>query len=488
MNLMATTKSMLPSSTQGLRSAVGLVLLAGGLLGTTSCGGFSSGGLTASPARIKHVIIIFQENRTPDNLFQDPVLIARGADIAGSGINSKGETIPLTPINLGTVGETPDLYDLDHSHNGFLTTCHLNLMTGRCAMDNADRVHVGCGNAFPGCLPINPQFKYVDPADVQPYFQMAEQYTFGDRMFQTNQGPSFPAHQFIISGTSAPAPGSNWFVDNNPAGVPDPGDFTGCTADPAELVEMIDPQGVKTDVYPCFDHSTLTDLLNQANISWRYYTPSAGSIWTAPNAIKHMCGPNAEPPHATECTGPDWVKNVILPTSENPAPVLRDIAAGKLPAVSWVMPTGSASDHALTNDGSGPSWVASVVNAIGNSQYWADTAIFVTWDDWGGWYDHVAPPLKNSYEYGLRVPLIVISPYAKAGYISHDTHDFGSILKFVEGNFNLPSLGYADADADDLSDCFDLTQQALTFKTIQAPLKADYFLNDRRPPTDPDDD
>jgi hypothetical protein len=175
--------------------------------------------------------------------------------------------------------------------------------------------------------------------------------------------------------------------------------------------------------------------------------------------------------------------------------VLTDIANGNLAQVSWVIPNGASSDHALTTNGNGPSWVASVVNAIGNSPYWANTAIIVTWDDWGGWYDHVAPKVINDgiswgsgYAYGFRVPLIVVSPYAKAAYISHVTHDFGSILKFIETTFNLPSLGYADAPADDLSDCFNLTQTPLPFNTIPALHGAAYFLNDKSPPTDPDDD
>ena len=149
----------------------------------------------------------------------------------------------------------------------------------------------------------------------------------------------------------------------------------------------------------------------------------------------------------------------------------------------------------ISNDGSGPAWVASIVNAIGNSAYWANTAIIITWDDWGGWYDHVAPKVINDglswgsgYVYGFRVPLIVVSPYAKAAYISHVTHDFGSILKFIETTFTLPSLGYADVAADDLSDCFNLTQSPLTFKQIPAALPAAFFINDKRPPTAPDDD
>ena len=185
------------------------------------------------------------------------------------------------------------------------------------------------------------------------------------------------------------------------------------------------------------------------------------------------------------CKGPIWTNNVIIPQSQ----VLTDIANGQLAQVSWIIPDGKSSDHALLNDGSGPAWVASIVNAIGNSAYWANTAIIITWDDWGGWYDHV-PPFKvindglswgSGYVYGFRVPLIVVSPYAKAAYISHVTHDFGSILKFIETTFTLPSLGYADVAADDLSDCFNLTQSPLTFKQIPAALPAAFFINDTRP-------
>lgn len=435
---------------------------------------------------ITHVVIIFQENRTPDNLFQDPVLISRGADIVNTGMNSKGQMIRLGQVDLGTNGPNPTHYDLVHAHSAFLQMCHLNKSTGMCAMDGADQISVYCDAKFPNCLPPNPQFKYVSPADVGPYFQLAEQYTFADRMFQTNQGPSFPAHQFIISGTSAPTEGSTLFAAENPVDV----NNTGCLAPPSETVALIDPSGLESSAqYPCFEHATLTDLLNQKFINWRYYTPLAGYIWTAPNAIKHMCGPNFPPPNATACTGSDWINNVVLASAENPAPVLNDIATGHLADVSWVIPNGADSDHALGNDGSGPSWVASIVNAIGNSRYWSNTAIIITWDDWGGWYDHVPPPqILNSYEYGFRVPMIVVSPYAKPQHISHVTHDFGSILKFVEETFNLPSLGYADAPADDLADCFDFSQTPIQFHTIAAPLKADYFLNDKRPPTVPDDD
>jgi phospholipase C len=454
-----------------------LAIAAGLILGLNGCGD--------NPSDSQHVIVIFQENRTPDNLFQDPVLKSRGADIADRGINSKGETIPLQKIVLGSA------FDVDHSHYAFLAMYADGAMTG------ADRVTPICKAEVLDCIPTHPQFSYVDPAEVQPYFQMAEQYTFGDRMFQTNQGPSFPAHQFIIAGTSAPASRSPLFASENPHSfIPTTDEFinlnAGCVAPPYEYVNLIDPTGTANQtMYPCFDHVTLIDLLEAKGISWRYYAPSQGSIWTGPNAIQHICQPQPKD-GTTVCTGSLW-SNVTFPQTE----VLKDIIANRLPEVSWVIPDGPASDHAgNTGANLGPSWVASIVNAIGNSPYWKNTTIIVTWDDWGGWYDHVAPKVINSYEYGFRVPLIVISPYAQRGYISHVTHDFGSILKFIEKKYGLPSLGYADAMADDLSDCFDYNQTPATFQTIPAPIPMDHFLNLRRPSDgsnpdpdlDPDDD
>jgi phospholipase C len=362
------------------------------------------------------------------------------------------------------------------------------------AMNGADLV--SC-NPSQNCPPLA-QYQYVNPSDVQPYFTMAETYTFGDRMFQTNQGPSFPAHQYILAGTSAISETSAIAVSENPGDNTrsDGSSWAGCLAPPLSQVAAIDtsnpdphtPETVITQM--CYEHPTLTDLLNAANISWKYYAPSAGSIWTAPDAIQHMCVPSG-PPDATVCTGSDWINHVVIEGSGNQ--IVQDIAAGQLPAVSWVIPNGAASDHAGGNQGLGPSWVASIVNAIGQSPYWADTAIIVTWDDWGGWYDHVPPPqIRDSYEYGLRVPLIVISPYAKPAYISHVNHDFGSILKFTETVFSLaeidPAVGYADSRSDDLSDCFNFRQTPLVFKPIAAPVGADYFLNDKSPPTPPDND
>ncbi|MGA8534945.1 MAG: alkaline phosphatase family protein, partial [Candidatus Tumulicola sp.] len=174
--------------------------------------------------------------------------------------------------------------------------------------------------------------------------------------------------------------------------------------------------------------------------------------------------------------------------NEPPSQILTDVANGDLANIVWVTPTAAASDHAKITNGSGPSWVASIVDAIGESQYWQSTAIFVVWDDWGGWYDHVAPVEYDSYELGFRVPLVVVSPYAKQGYVSHVAHEFGSILKFTEETFDLPSMGTTDARADDLSDCFNFAAPARHFRHIRAKYSGQYFL--RQPSSDqsPDED
>jgi phospholipase C len=444
------------------------------LLSLNGCSG-GTASKPIPPGKLEHIVVIFQENRTPDNLFHDPVLIAKGADIASSGLNSSGATVPLTSTPLGIE------YDLSHAHSAFVE------MYDGGKMDGADEIAINCkGN--PNCPPPNPQFKYVQASDVGPYFQLAEQYTFGDRMFQTNEGPSFPAHQFIISGTSAPTATSNLFASENVAN----GAAAGCIGAPGTTVALIDPMGNESStMYPCFEHPTLTDLLDAKGISWKYYAPSAGSIWTGPDAIQHMCVPQTQNGQLV-CTGSAW-SNVIIP----PKQVLTDIADNQLPAVTWVIPGGGYSDHAgSVTDTGGPSWVASIVNAIGGSSYWANTAIIITWDDWGGWYDHVPPPQViddgtswgSGYVYGFRVPLIVVSPYAKAGYISHNNHDFGSILNLIEQTFGLGSLGYADARADNLGDCFNFSQTPLAYHAIGARLSAEHFLQDNSPQTDPDDE
>lgn len=222
-----------------------LVTLGSVLLNLNGCGA----GSNAAGPKIQHVVIIFQENRSTDSLFHDTSLMSRGADIANSGLNSLGQTIPLGPVSL-TAG-----YDLSHTHKSFV------LMYDAGKRDGADLIPLQCPTGTTNCAAANSQFMYVNPSEVQPYFQLAEQYTFADRMFQTNQGPSFPAHQFIISGTSAPSASSDLFAAENLNLV---SDHAGCIAAPNITLNLIDPSGNESSSsYPCYEHPTLTDLFAQ---------------------------------------------------------------------------------------------------------------------------------------------------------------------------------------------------------------------------------
>ncbi|HWT06813.1 MAG TPA: alkaline phosphatase family protein, partial [Xanthomonadales bacterium] len=147
--------------------------------------------------------------------------------------------------------------------------------------------------------------------------------------------------------------------------------------------------------------------------------------------------------------GTDWANNEIAPETS----ILNDVANGTLRSVSFVTPDALNSDHARFPSATGPMWVSSIVSAIGNSKYWKDTAIFVTWDDWGGWYDHVVPPKIDQNGPGFRVPLIAISPYAKHGYVSHVQFETSSITRYIEDVFGLPTLGQRDATAPRPTTC-----------------------------------
>jgi phospholipase C len=449
----------------------------------------------AQPAGgFKHIIIVVQENRTPDNLFGSNPKFEPGVDIASSGVNSKGATIALTAVPLA------GCYDIAHTHAAFEAALTAGFDTEPYTLDKCPAV------------PANAQFKYVDNSAgvVQPYFDLAENFGFANRMFQTNQGPSFPAHQFLFGGTSAPQASTTLFSAENLAVTGN----AGCIAPTGQTVALIDGNGSETThapTFPCYDHQTLADLLDAAKppVSWRYYAPSAGAIWTAPNAISHICKP-ALVKGALQCTGADWTKNVV---SDNPAQVLTDIAACKLAGVSWVIPTGLESDHANANNGTGPQWVASIVNAVGTQScpaetYWDDTLILITWDDWGGWYDHVPPfdinvgtaTWGSGYTYGFRVPLLVVSAYTEARTVSNHIYDFGSLLRFVERNFGLGTIGpgttrfnhYADYFANykpfgKLTEFFTLSSPK-DFTPIPTVLKAWDFIHAPRPLTPPDDD
>ena len=455
---------------------------------------------TAQISTFQHIVVIVQENRTPDNLFQglcsppfgtsqncktNPTATSTYDILSANWVDKHSSTGTTQPgsVPLGIN------YGLSHRHSAFLQ------MYDGGKMDGAG--DIPCY----GPCPTNAQFQFVDNSTgtLNPYLELATQYGWANYMFQTNQGPSFPAHQFLFGGTSAPSAADDAAANFAAENVIKGSGSAGCIAVAGALVSIIDPDnnnGEEYGSYPCYEHLTMGDLLNNQStpLSWKYYTLKDNSIWTAPNAIQHIClssGPGGQ------CTGAIWTQHV----DTTPAHVLRDIGACSLAAVSWVIPIGQNSDHAgSTKAIGGPSWVASIVNAIGTKAecadgqtYWNNTAVLITWDDWGGWYDHEAPTIlsgsQGDYQYGFRVPLIVVSAYTPPAYVDNTRYDFGSILRFVENNFNLGSLGFADArSATDLSSFFNLTQAPRPFQQINTRLNAEFFLNDKRTPEPPDTD
>lgn len=415
------------------------------------CGGIGSVAPASGPrlagGKIQHVVIIIQENRTVDNLFNG----LPGADTVKVGLNHYGDSVPFHKVELE---QSPDVC---HDHTCWEVTYNGGKQNGF-DLNHPD----GTGPDYPYAL--------VDPLETKPYFTMAETYAFADRMFQTNSGPSYPAHQYLIAGQSAR-------VDENPV---DPSEFDGwgCDSPAGTTTRVLGSNGQDLPgPFPCFNYRSLADIMDSAGIPWRYYAPAigtSGGVWSGFDAISHIR------------YGQDWTKNVVSPETT----IFNDISGGFLADVTWVTPDKANSDHAGDGGKGGPSWVASVVNAIGNSPFWSSTAIFVVWDDWGGWYDHVSPSIEYSDGMGLgyRVPLIVISPYARPKYVSHVNHELGSIMKFTEEAFGLPSLGLVDARADDLSDCFNFSQSPLPFSPIPSQLPQSYFLS--QPPSlrPPDND
>jgi phospholipase C len=457
----------------------------------------------AQIANFQHIVFVVQENRTPDNFFQGlcvpPYGTAASCSITPSAtqydiqtsnwLNKKSKTGVTQPIPSSII----TTFDMDHDHSGYLNLCDFSSAKGVCLMDGQ-----GTNKCDPNCAITNAQYESVANTNglLNPYLTMATQYGWANYMFQTNQGPSFAAHHFLFGGTSSPTTADDaagTFASENAQ----PSEkASGCIALATTTVAVINSLGVDFEtIYPCLEHNTLPDIL-PAGVTWKYYSAGAGFIGNAPTGINHICQSTGYGGH---CAGTEWTLN----EDENPAEVLTDIATCQLRSVVWVTPTTDNSDHARGTDGGGPDWVASIVNSIGTSTtcdggagYWNDTAIIVTWDDWGGWYDHEPPPIpappQNGYQYGFRVPMIFISAYTPVGYIDNTRfYDFGSFIRFAEHNFGIAegALGFADARSQqDLTKFYNLSLAPRPYVSIVATKDAKFFINDKRPhDTDPDD-
>jgi phospholipase C len=316
-------------------------------------------------------------------------------------------------------------------------------------------------------------YQYVDPNQIQPYWSMATQYALADELFQTQGSGSFVAHQDLIRGGTA--------IDSTDSLVDDPtgNGAWGCDSAPGTRTSLITTklkykkfQGP----YPCTtkfpgSYATLQDLLDAKSVSWKYYTPapvrgSVGALWDAFLVISAVYNNKTE-----------WNAHISTPETN----IFSDISGGTLPAMSWVIPDAANSDHpGYGGADTGPSWVSSIVNAIGQSSYWNSTAIVVLWDDWGGFYDAVKPPpLDQQGGPGFRVPMIVISPYVPPNEISHTVYEFGSIIRFVEDNWNLGRLGTTDGTSASMADMFNFNQSPRKFQKISAKYGRSYFLHQK---------
>lgn len=413
---------------------------------------------------------MIQENRSFNNLF---------ATFPGADGTTRGKMghrrIRLKEADL------EEKCDFGHSRNGFLEDYDGGKMDGFYLEGG------GTGGTCPGKAGRHP-YQYVNPAQIKPYWDIAAQYVLADHMFQTQGSGSFTAHQDLIRG------GTTFDAALDEALVDYPTSSTwGCDAAPSAKTSYLLWTGSaihgehNKGPFPCTNkfpgsgsyYQTLADLLDAASVSWKYYTPpipGPGALWNAFDMI------------ASVRYGSEWGTKVVWPENK----IFRDIKKGRLPSISWVIPDGKNSDHpgsAATDKG--PSWIASVVNAIGESRYWDSTAIVIVWDDWGGFYDAVPPPQPPFPDHwggvGFRVPCMIVSAYAREaspstpGYVSHTNYEFGSILKFIEDNWGLPSLGTTDARANSIVDSFDFTQPPRTFQHIQSPYSMEYF--EREPPS-----
>ena len=368
---------------------------------------------TATP--IKHVVFIVKENRSFDNLF--------GRFPGADGVRVANDHGRMRPLTRGYDQNLP--HYLPHSYHASIQDYDHGKMDG---FDNDPPITRYAFTQMRG------------PEQLPSYWHWAQQFVLGDHFFTSAQGPSFPNHLFTIASQSGGAhdnPVRNMLTD------PEAAKNWGCDSPPQEYVVVTDEDGHRSKVPPCFDFRTEGDLLTQAHVPWASYSAPpvpgtqpqrSGYIWNAFDAIRHIRRQSAE-----------WDSHIF-----NVDDVVSDIRHGVLPPVTWVTPRFALSEHPEYNFCWGENWTTTVIDAIMASPMWKDTAIFLTWDDWGGFYDHVPPPRVDRFGMGMRTPLLMISPYARRGYIDHQVNEFSSVLRFIEDNWRLGPLTRRDRRTHDL--------------------------------------
>jgi phospholipase C len=372
---------------------------------------------------IKHVVFVIKENRTTDHMF--------GRFPGVDGVTEGYDGDDLRPLT-----RPPDRLPEDIPH------CYA------CALEswNEGRMNNFARNEA-GDLYAYTQMR--GPEDLPNYWRWAEEFTLSDNFFASAQGPSFPNHLFTIAAQSG---GTHFNPDQAQSSVTI---FTqetglakswGCDALEEATVVVVDSEGQLEKVPPCFDFETEADLLDRAEIPWGYYAAwndQRGYVWSAFSAIERVR------------MNPEIWQRHIFPVDN----FVADVEDGRLAPVTWVTPRYEVSEHPEWSFCHGENWTTEIVNSIMRSEFWKDTAIFITWDDYGGFYDHVPPPQVDDFGFGFRVPLLTISPYAKPGYIDSQLGEFSSVLRFIEDNWGLSQLTHRDRDAFNLSYIFDFDQE-----------------------------
>jgi phospholipase C len=347
------------------------------------------------------VIVILKENHTFDTYFgQFP-----GADGA-SKVKIKGKT--KTPPNA------PDRPPNDISHT--FASAHKAYHNG--AMDQFEQVQgaVVKATGFPLA------FSQFSEARLPAYWTYAKEFALFDHYFTALMGPSAPNHLYIVAASSGGAIANPHGDNLQPS----------CSV-PAATIQVLTSAGKIVTQPACLDIATLPNLLSSNGITWKAY-----GYWAMGTLHRVYDDPAMRANLKTE------------------AEFLQDLQAGQLPAVVWLV--GQRDEHPTKSVCDGENWTVDQVNAIMQSQYWSSSLIIVTWDDWGGWYDHVAPPQVDQFGLGFRVPTLVISPYAKRGFIGHRQTEHSSVPKTIETIFGLPNLTTRDAQANDLLDALDFSQ------------------------------
>ncbi|MDQ1460803.1 MAG: hypothetical protein QOI08_2287 [Actinomycetota bacterium] len=380
--------------------------------------------------KIKHVVVIMQENRSFDSYF--------GTYPGADGIpSSNGRFTVCLPAPKGAC-ERPfhDRSDINsggaHTHETAIADIDGGKMDGF-VRTGVRFVHVCFRARDPRCAPLKPVdvMGYHDAREIPNYWAYAKNFVLHDHMFEPVSAWSLPAHLYMVSAWSARC--SSAAASSCHGDIKGVGPYTN-----AEQEQFVD-QAIATGTAPVHDAWTdITYLLHKHHVSWRYYVETG-----------------QEPDCRNDAAAcPGLKQDYKTPGVWNPLPLFTDVHAdgqlrnvqptqsfltaargGTLPAVSWVIPNERDSEHPSAGIHQGQAWVTNLVNSIMRGPDWNSTAIFVSWDDWGGFYDHVAPPVVDGNGYGLRVPSLVISPYAKRGYIDHQTLSHDAYLRFIEDDF-----------------------------------------------------